>query len=291
MDFVLKNFQEAIVVNRLANVHYFEFTADYQTKEDSHNFCELLYVDNGVIHITSEHYSGELKQNQIILHGPNQKHSLSCASNTAPSVIIIGFECFSPELEKLTFAPLDVPVAQQKLLADVIKETRAVYLPPYDVPNLKNMKKRASFDFGADQLIRDTLQIFLIQCLRRIELLSPKQTEFRLSNNAMIYGVKAYLEHNYAVHISIDELCFLFQTNKTTLCNNFKKFFGKTIIDYVNELRIEHTKRLLRENVSLTEIADSMAISSVHYLTTIFKKHVGMSPREYKRSVKAKLED
>lgn len=291
MDFVLKNFQEAIVVNRLANVHYFEFTADYQTKEDSHNFCELLYVDNGVIQITSEHYSGELKQNQMILHGPNEKHSLSCASHAAPSVIIIGFECFSPELEKLTFTPFDVPVSLQKLLADVIKETRSVYLPPYDIPNLKNMKKRTSFEFGADQLIRDTLQIFLIQCLRSNELLSPKKTEHRLSNNTMIYGVKAYLEENYTVHISIDELCFLFKTNKTTLCNTFKKFFGKTLIDYVNELRIEHTKRLLRENVSLTEIADKMAISSVHYLTTIFKKHVGMSPREYKRSVKAKLED
>lgn len=287
----MKNFQEAIIVNRLANVHYFEFTADYHTKEDSHNFCELLYVDNGVIQIASENYSGELKQNQLILHVPNEKHSLSCTSNSAPSVIIIGFECFSPELEKLTYAPLDVPVTSQKLLADIIKETRAVYLPPYDVPNLKNMKKRISFEFGADQLIRDTLQIFLIQCLRRIKLLSPKQTEYRLSNNAMIYEVKAYLEENYAVRISIDELCFLFQTNKTTLCDNFKKFFGKTIIDYVNELRIEHTKRALRENISLTEIASSMAISSVHYLTTIFKKYVGMSPREYKRSVKAKLED
>ncbi|MBQ7924360.1 MAG: helix-turn-helix transcriptional regulator [Clostridia bacterium] len=290
MEFVLKNFQEAIVVNRLANVHYFEFTADYHTKEDAHNFCELLYVDNGVIEIASEHYTGELHQNQIILHGANEKHSLSCTSDVAPNVIIIGFECFSPELAKLTFEPLEIPVNLQKMLADIIKETRAVYLPPYDVPNLKDMKKRTAFDFGADQLIRDTLQIFLIQCLRHRELLSPKQTEYPLGNNALIYEIKAYLERNYAVRISVDELCFLFRTNKTTLCHNFKKYFGKTIIDYVNELRIEHTKRLLRENVSLTEIADKMDISSVHYLTTIFKKYVGMSPREYKRSIKAKLE-
>ena len=290
MEFVLKHFEEAIVINRLANIHYFEFTTNYHTKADSHDFCELLYVDSGTIEIISEHYSGGLNQNQMIIHGANQKHSLSCKSDVAPNVIIIGFECLNPEIEKLTYMPLDVPADLQKLLADIIKEARSVYLPPYDIPNLKDMKKRATFDFGADQLIRDSLQIFLIRCLRNLKFITPKHTEGIQAENSQIYEVKAYLERNYTLHVSVNELCFLFRTNKTTLSNAFKKHFGKTIIDYVNELRVEHTKRLLRENVSLTEIASKMEISSVHYLTNIFKKYVGLSPREYTHSIKAKLD-
>ena len=166
MQFVLKPFQEDIVVNRLANIHYFEFTPNYQTSGDSHDFCELLYVDSGSLNIRSEHYTGDLQQGQMILHGANQTHALACTEDGAPNVIIIGFECFSPHLERLTYAPLQLPSDLQKMLAEIIKEARGVYLPPYNVPNVTDMKKRTDFTFGADQLIKNYLQIFLIKCLR-----------------------------------------------------------------------------------------------------------------------------
>ena len=54
----------------------------------------------------------------------------------------------------------------QKMIAEIIKEARTVYLPPYDIPNLKDMKKRKKFAFGADQLIKNYLQIFLIKAVQ-----------------------------------------------------------------------------------------------------------------------------
>ena len=165
MDFVLKPFKEEIIVHRLANIHYFEFTPNYQTTGDSHPFCELLYVDSGAITIVSDHYTGELQQGQMIVHGENQKHALICNEKVAPNVIIIGFECKSKEIEKLTYSPLLLSNELQKTLAEIIKEARTVYLPPYDVPNLKDMKKRSEFSFGADQLIKNLLQTFFINII------------------------------------------------------------------------------------------------------------------------------
>ena len=54
MEFVLKNFKKEIIVSRLANIHYFEFTKKFHTKNDSHDFCELVYVDKGKIDIIEE---------------------------------------------------------------------------------------------------------------------------------------------------------------------------------------------------------------------------------------------
>ncbi len=288
MQFILKPFQEEIVVNRLANIHYFEFTPNYQTNGDFHAFCELLYVDSGSLSIKSEHYTGALQQGQMIVHGANQTHALACGKDGAPNVIIIGFECFSPQIERLTYAPLQLSTELQKMLAEIIKEARTVYLPPYNVPNVTDMKKRADFAFGADQLIKNYLQIFLIKCLRG----GNTETQTVRIDDSQVEHVKEYLDENFTQKISVAELCFLFGTNKTTLSREFKRVYGKTIVDYLNTLRIEHTKRLLRKkNYSLTQIAEMMNMSSVHYLTALFKKYERLTPTEYTHTIKQALDE
>ena len=291
MKFVLKDFQIDLEITRLANVHYFEFTPSYHTRDDSHEFCELVYIDKGNIEISSEHYTGSLYQNEMILHGANQTHSLLCNERAAPNLIIIGFECASPVLDELTYAPLPLTDELQKMLAEIIKEARTVYLPPYNVPNQKNMKKRKDFAFGADQLIKNYLQIFLIKCLRLKN--SPKAAAIPKTSRkdeAQIYEIQEYLQENFRQKITIEELCFLFNTNKTSLSVAFQQTFGQTIIEYLNNLRVEYTKSMLREGkYTLTQIADSMNISSVHYLTALFKRIAQMTPTEYLRTLRETL--
>lgn len=292
MEFVLKPFKIDLKITRLANIHYFEFTSNYHTVNDSHEFCELVYVDKGNIEISSDHYTGNLYQNQMILHGANQNHSLTCNERVAPNIIIIGFECKAEILDELTRAPLLLSDELQKMLAEIIKEARAVYLPPYDVPNLKNMKKRKDFAFGSDQLIKNYLQVFLIKCLRLAtapKTVSRAQKQ-QFAEKTQIYEIKEYLDENFRQKITIEELCFLFNTNKTTLSLAFKQTFGRTIVDYLNHVRIENTKSLLREGgYTLTEIADSMNMSSVHYLTTLFKRIAHMTPTEYLHTIRETL--
>ncbi len=293
MDFILRSFKKAINVSRLANIHYFEFTPNYHTQGDAHDFCELVYVDKGNIQISSDHYTGDLLQGQIILHGALQNHSLTCNEEIAPNIIVIGFECDDTALECLTYSPLTLSEELQKMLSEIIKEARTVYLPPYDVPNLKNMKKRKEFSFGADQLIKNYLQVFLIKCIRlkntpAIVQANQKQA---IASGTQIYEVKQYLDENFRQKITVSSLCFLFNTNKTTLSHDFKNAFGLTLIDYLTKLRINHTKSMLRQGTyTLTEIADSMNLSSVHYLTSLFKKHTNMTPTEYIQSLKKALE-
>ncbi len=293
MDFILRSFKKAVNVSRLANIHYFEFTPSYHTRGDAHDFCELVYVDKGNIQISSDHYTGNLLQGQMILHGALQNHSLTCNEKIAPNIIVIGFECNDEALQGLTYAPLTLSDELQKMLGEIIKEARTVYLPPYDVPNLKNMKKRKDFSFGADQLIKNYLQVFLIKCIRlhNAPVTLQEDQKRAMQDKTQIYGVKEYLDENFCQKIALASLCFLFNTNKTTLSHDFKREFGRTIVDYITQLRIEHTKSLLREGAhTLTEIADLMNMSSVHYLTVLFKKHTNMTPTEYLQSLKKRLE-
>lgn len=277
-------------VSRIANLQYFEFTDDFHSIQDCHNFCELLYVDKGSLNIFSEHFTGTLKENQLIIHRPNELHSLATSDTVAPSVIIIGFECESPQLVAFSRQPVTLSAEQIKALARIMQEGMSIYEPPYDVPNTGYMPKRAEYPFGADQLIKIGLEAFLISLVRGAQS-TAEHPELADSPSSSIQAVRQYIAENFRTKITLANLCFLFGMNKTTLCHGFKTQYGTTVLEYINSLRIGEAKAMLRQGKhSITEISDALGFSSVHYFCRLFKHYTHRSPTEYAKSIRAKLD-
>lgn len=289
MNFKLKEFETPIVVQRIANIHYFEFTNEYHTKRDYHNFCELVYVDKGIAQVEAEGFIGILKDNELIIHRPNEIHSLKCVNNIAPNIIIIGFECFSDVLSPFSVTPTLLSSEQKKMLAEIMKEGMSVYAPPYDMPYTLNMKKRDSFPFGADQLIKLKLEAFLISLVRT----SMEENTYLYENpspTACVIDVCQYINEHYTEKITLDNLCFIFGTNKTSLCRDFKNQQKITIVEYINKLKVKESKKLIRENnLSITEISEMTGFNSVHYFCKVFKKIAGQTPKDYLATIQSKL--
>ena len=276
-------------MTRIANLHYFEFINAYHTVEASHDFCELLFVDRGEISVRAEHYNGKLLQNQLLIHRPNEVHALTCESDLAPGVIIIGFECDSAALSYFSKTPVTLLPEQKKLLEEVMQEGMRVYFPPFDMPNVYKMEKRSTFPFGADQMIQNRMEALLISLVRSVETMqaSPHKGHQPHSN---VEAIEQYLQENYAQPISLDMLCFLFSTNKTTLCNDFKATYKTTIVQYITACRIREAKALLRQNkLTVTEISEKLGFASIHYFCKVFKGVTGMTPKEYSLSIRSKL--
>ena len=289
MEYKLKKFIDAIKVSRIANIHYFEFTNEFKTRKESHPFTELVYVDSNSISVESDDYCGVIGKNQMILHRSMETHSLTCPTNQAPEVIIIGFECKSELLNEFSNHPITLTVEQQRMLSEIVKEGRKVFMPPYDKPYTVDMKKRRSYAFGADQLIKIWLEMLLISLVRSRSMAVDSQGGEVL--NEKMAAVKEYLDEHVCEKITLDELVFMFGTNKTTLCSDFKKCYGMTVQAYADKLRLREARRRLREGKeNITQISQSLGFSSVHYFCRFFKKHMNQSPLEYIKTVKSKLE-
>ncbi len=290
MEFKLKPFKIQLTVSRIANIHYFEFTHNYNTKGDRHAFCELVYVDSGALHIRADNFCGALTENQMILHGANETHSLACPDDSAPNVIIIGFECESDALTPFSRRAVTLSEPLKRLLAEIIREGRAVFLPPYDKPNVTDMKKRENYPFGADQMIKLLLETFLIKLVREESAAAPIYEEAP-GGDALARGIVEYVRRNFTEKISLGELAFLFGTNRTTLCRTFRAATGQTLVEYVNGLKIREAKRLMRAGgMTFTEIAETLRFDSIHYFSRVFKKTENMTPSEYIHTVKSRLE-
>ena len=57
----------------------------------------------------------------------------------------------------------------------------------------------------------------------------------------------------------------------------------KTFVEYLTAVRIEAAKQLLTcGNSRMSDIAFDVGYQDSHYFSYLFKKHVGVSPREYR---------
>lgn len=291
MDFKLQKFNEPMRVTALANVHYFEFTKEFHSLENSHDFCEILYVDSGKIEVKSEHFEGVLCENEMIIHRPLEKHSLKGNGNEAPNVIIIGFECKSSALMPFAKRTVNLGSEHKKLLSRIMQEGMSIFEPPYDIPNTVFMKKRSEYPFGADQMIKVLLETFLIALVRDFSENSKVHETFSASTAKYIEGVHRYLSEHYTEKINLGNLCFIFGTNKTTLCREFKSTYGQTILEFIHNKKIKAAKKMLREKeLSITEISESLGFDSVHYFSRLFHKYTGVSPTNYSKTIKSKLD-
>lgn len=82
---------------------------------------------------------------------------------------------------------------------------------------------------------------------------------------------------------SLDDIASNLGISKTTLIRNFLKECGITPYQFLLLERIKVSKSLLKTtNMSVKEIAYLLCFSDEHYFSFYFKKHVGISPTQYR---------
>lgn len=96
-----------------------------------------------------------------------------------------------------------------------------------------------------------------------------------------------YLEHNYSsLKFSVQGMADHFSMSLSNLSYYFKKSFGVNISEYVNGLRIEKAKQLLRGTEKpLGEIVTDIGYCDASSFVRKFKKEVGTTPGAYRKMV------
>lgn len=102
-----------------------------------------------------------------------------------------------------------------------------------------------------------------------------------------IFEIIRYIQNNYGnSNLSTELIAGNVYLSRTYICGIFKRSMGKTLNDYITEIRIEKAKELLKDSkVKLYEIASRVGYSDANYFTTIFKKQTGYLPSEYRERV------
>lgn len=99
--------------------------------------------------------------------------------------------------------------------------------------------------------------------------------------------VRSYLIQNYASDVSLDLLCDAFYCSRATLTASFRKAYGKSIMEYLNAIRMEKGLELLirRNDTPIREIAEACGFPDQNYFTKAFRKYHGKTPREARAEI------
>ncbi|MBE6750804.1 MAG: AraC family transcriptional regulator [Ruminococcaceae bacterium] len=93
----------------------------------------------------------------------------------------------------------------------------------------------------------------------------------------------ALIDSDLTADLSLKALAEINNVSSGYFSTLFKKETGKTLTEFVNSRRIEYSKKLLKTTqLQIQTIAQNCGILDVHYFTKLFKKSVGMTPKEYR---------
>ena len=100
-----------------------------------------------------------------------------------------------------------------------------------------------------------------------------------------IYRIMEYVKSNYSRKITLEELAAYVYLSPSHISSLFRKETGQTISAYINHVRIEKSKFLLRQaGIPLADIAVLCGFEDQSYFTRVFKKYTGISPRQYRNN-------
>lgn len=99
----------------------------------------------------------------------------------------------------------------------------------------------------------------------------------------LVADVKSYVRSHLSKPIKIGEIAREVSYSRSHLEERFKKETGMTLSSWVQKEKVEEAKHLLSySNESIASLSDYLGFSSQSHFQNVFKKSIGMTPREYR---------
>ena len=104
-----------------------------------------------------------------------------------------------------------------------------------------------------------------------------------MRHKIIVEKAKNIINQKFVSPIGVKDIADEMGLNPNYLGHVFKGSTQMSINDYVNQVRVNKAKSLLKNSdLLIYQIADRVGFNDPQYFSTVFKKLVGISPKEYK---------
>ncbi|MBO4898309.1 MAG: helix-turn-helix domain-containing protein [Clostridia bacterium] len=288
-NYIKHKIENTINIPKIVTIHYFEFDKNYAFEGESHDFWEIIYVDKGFIRVTANKKEFTLSQGECCFHKPNEFHCHKADGVTAPNIFVISFVCNSDAMRFFRNKQIRIPLKLRPIISNIIDEGQKTFDLPFNNPDLRKLNLRKNSITGGQQMVRTYLEQLLILLLRYET--SAGESNVFVTQDLMIEDIanrmKQKLDETAYSDIKVNDFCKEMKYSKAYLSKIFLKNFGYTINEYINKVKINEAKKLIRERQhNFAQIAEKLCFRDPLYFSKVFRRVTGMSPSEYKKSVK-----
>jgi len=250
-----------------------------------HSECELLYVIEG---FGTSYVADSIKPFQsgdLALLGSNLPHFWKSdesyhngSSNINVKYIVIQFpnDFFKDQVSKYP---------EFRMIGDLFERASQGirFLPQFVTGVSKKIKKIAKTN-GIERIV---LLLQLLQILATTEdyiLLAGEfyhQENLEMGNDRLT-KVLHYINTSYQHKVELEKVAEIANLHPSAFCRFFKEKTGKSLLEYVNDMRISYACKLIIENQqSISQICFECGFNNLSNFNRIFKKQTGFTPSEY----------
>lgn len=105
------------------------------------------------------------------------------------------------------------------------------------------------------------------------------------SDSKLVYSIAGYVKKHLYEPIQVSQIAQDLDYNASYLCRSFKEETGKTLKEYINEVKMEEAKFMLQStDRAIIDIAMDLGYSSQAYFTTLFKSYSGTTPMSFREN-------
>jgi transcriptional regulator GlxA family with amidase domain len=139
-------------------------------------------------------------------------------------------------------------------------------------------------------IVNEVSRHFTHEVRRSYESLLLKKSPQDSHHDEQIIKIQEWLQSNYAQPIQLQSVARRFKISVRSLNRRFKVAADTTPLRYLQEIRIQHAKELLkRSNLSIAEICYQVGYQDTSYFSSLFKQMNGVTPLQYRDLVRTKL--
>lgn len=224
-------------------------------------FCLMGY---GTVLLDGTQYT--FQKGDIVVVNPNVIHYTGTDDELTYSCLIISPK-FCAQMGFDSSSLLFSPLVKDTNLVGIFRELMSVY-------SNRNTTYRTA-----------KLNKLLITLLIELSEHHSSSASALAQNNRVFETVKAavkYIRENYASKITLDEIAKAVLIDKFSLCREFKRITGQTVIENINRYRCIIASELLSNGSSVTETASLCGFENPSFFTKTFKKYTGLLPSDFK---------
>lgn len=265
--------------------YYFrEWKENIMYEQHTHNQVEIMYAISGTCIIEAAGKQHYMKKGDFILLDANAPHRLWLQKGEKCRMLNVEF-IFRPVAGVFPSIKQVCEGTDSLKTLLSLKEDYMVFKDPDEVYHcLKGLVME--LDEGSDK------KEFMIQLLMSELLIKISKLASDFMGNSLeaggIHVRKAlnYIHQHYDCEIQAVDIASAINIHSGYLHRIFKANTGTTIVEYLTRLRIDKAKMLLSHtDIPIIDISNYIGINSRQYFTYVFKRHTGITPLEFRRSV------
>ena len=249
---------------------------DYYFPGEMHDFWEMVFIADGEAKLTADDRVYTVSKGDVIFHKPMEFHRIWSYNQTEPHLLIISFTASGDGMRFFEDKVFSLDSFDHETVAQINAAFKKVIKLSKQQP-----LDQEEYDFNTTKAAL-LLESFLFK------LYGEGQHKATPSDRAdsQYETIVRVLNENCCQSLNITQIAKLCRLSVSNLKRIFHMYSDIGVMKYFTSVKMRYAMQELLAGRSIAEVSEALHYSSISYFHAVFRKEVGVTPREYIRQNK-----